>query len=142
MTPEAKEKGTSKENGQSSSEGEAPYGDAGSTGKYRSGRADGDRTGDGTGDPSAQLSAGKGRDQMAQETLVQEKKAPVIADNVPGVKGEEQKKSESSRTKKPITNPYRKPVFVLQIPNAPEEANRTLVEGNYQWMKKKVNQGF
>ena len=78
---------------------------------------------------------------MAQETLVQEKKAPVIADNVPGVKGEEQKKSESSE-KKPITNPYRKPAFVLQIPNAPEEANRTLVEGNYQWMKKKVNQGF
>ena len=46
VTPEAKEKGTSKENGQSSL-GRSPYCDAGSTGKYRSGRADGDRTGDG-----------------------------------------------------------------------------------------------
>lgn len=141
VTPEAKEKGTSKENGQSSSEGEVLT----VTPEAPENTDQGEQTviepETGTGDPSAQLSAGKGRDQMAQETLVQEKKAPVIADNVPGVKGEEQKKSESSE-KKPITNPYRKPVFVLQIPNAPEEANRTLVEGNYQWMKKKVNQGF
>lgn len=141
VTPEAKEKGTSKENGQSSSEGEVLT----VTPEAPENTDQGEQTviepETGTGDPSAQLSAGKGRDQMAQETLVPEKKAPVIADNVPGVKGEEQKKSESSE-KKPITNPYRKPVFVLQVPNAPEEANRTLVEGNYQWMKKKVNQGF
>ena len=92
----------------------------------------------GTGDPAAQLSAGTERERLAQETLAPEKKAAVIADNVQGI-AEEQ---ESMLEKEPIRNPYESPVFVLKVPNAPEERHRTLVNGNYQWMKKKVNQGF
>lgn len=92
----------------------------------------------GTGDPSAKLSAGAERDRLAQETLAQEKKAAVIADNVQGAAEEQENKLENE----PIRNPYERPVFVLKVPNAPEERHKTLVNGNYQWMKKKVNQGF
>lgn len=93
----------------------------------------------GTGDPSAQLSAGEERDRMAQENLMPEKKAAVVADNVPSGKKTDMK---PEKTEKGIKNPYVDPVFVLRVPNAPEEKNSSLIEGNYQWLKKKVNKGF
>ena len=43
---------------------------------------------------------------------------------------------------KKLKNPYTDPVFVLRVPQAPEEEDSKLVDGDYQGQKPKVSKGI
>lgn len=93
----------------------------------------------GTGDPSAQMMAEVERKNHALEMLKPEKKAAVLADNLPGA---DSKKTEVKDAKRKIRNPYAAPVFVFHVPNAPMERNQYLWDGEYRWKKRQIRSGF
>ena len=78
------------------------------------------------------------REEQAQvilDSLQPEKKAAVVADNVPsedtadtaGETEETQEKQEG------ITNPYVSDVFILHVPDAPQASGEGLINGSYEW---------
>lgn len=93
----------------------------------------------GTGDPSAQIIRGNDADGQVEESLQKNsgKKAAVIADNT----GTTENTGGTLNGKK-LKNPYTDPVFVLRVPQAPEEEDTKLVDGDYQWQKPKVSKGI
>lgn len=84
---------------------------------------------------SGRLTVREQQCQKIRESLIPEKKAAVVADNVPG--GTVGEKSESASgeggTSKEITNPYVGDTFVLQVPNAPLGTREGLINGSYEW---------
>ena len=84
---------------------------------------------------SGRLTVREQQCQKIRESLIPEKKAAVVADNVPG--GTVGEKSESASgeggTSKEITNPYVGETFVLQVPNAPLGTREGLINGSYEW---------
>ena len=72
---------------------------------------------------------------MILDSLQPEKKAAVVADNVPsedtadtaGETEETQEKQEG------ITNPYVSDVFILHVPDAPQASGEGLINGSYEW---------
>lgn len=93
----------------------------------------------GTGDPTAQIVRGQDYDQSVLSSIQPEKKAAVIADNVPGIRTSD---DQSEETEKEIRNPYMDPVFVLRVPDAPLAKNTRLVNGEYVWKKQRVSTGI
>lgn len=93
----------------------------------------------GTGDPSAQIIRGNDADGQVEESLQNNsgKKAAVIADNTGTTES-----TGGTMNEKKLKNPYTDPVFVLRVPQAPEEEDSKLVDGDYQWQKPKVSKGI
>lgn len=93
----------------------------------------------GTGDVSAQVVVGQDYDQRVISSFQPEKKAAVIADNIPGNTASEEESEEPEKT---IKNPYVAPVFILRVPEAPKAKNVHLDQGDYLWQKQKVSRGI
>ena len=93
----------------------------------------------GPGDPSAQIIRGNDADGQVEESLQNNsgKKAAVIADNTGTTESTGGTMNENN-----LKNPYTDPVFVLRVPQAPEEEDSNLVDGDYQWQKPKVSKGI
>lgn len=93
----------------------------------------------GTGDITAQVVIGQDYDQRVISSFLPEKKAAVIADNIPGSTASEEESEEPGKT---IKNPYVAPVFILRVPEAPKAKNVHLDQGDYLWQKQKVSRGI
>lgn len=93
----------------------------------------------GSGDTSAQIVVGQDYDQNVLSSLQKEKKAAVIADNIPDSGTSE---DDSEENVKEIKNPYVSPVFVMRVPEAPKAKNVHLDQGDYLWQKQKISRGI
>lgn len=82
------------------------------------------------------------REEQAQiilDSLQPEKKAAVVADNVPDAQAVEQAQENQQ---KGITNPYVEDVFVLHVPDAPKATREGLINGSYEWEFPKYSGGI
>ncbi|HIV12644.1 MAG TPA: LCP family protein, partial [Candidatus Pullilachnospira stercoravium] len=75
------------------------------------------------------------REEQAQvilDSLQPEKKAAVVADNVPS-KDTAGETEETQEKQEGITNPYVSDVFILHVPDAPQASGEGLINGSYEW---------
>lgn len=99
-------------------------------------------------DSSAQIVLGTDADGEVKDSLQPEKKAAVVADNVPDGRNSSSSSSSasfassSSDARKVIAYPYANPVFTLRVPNAPVKESTVLADGEYRWRKNKISSGL
>lgn len=75
------------------------------------------------------------REEQAQvilDSLQPEKKAAVVADDVPS-KDTAGETEETQEKQEGITNPYVSDVFILHVPDAPQASGEGLINGSYEW---------
>lgn len=84
----------------------------------------------GSGDQETEQTIREEQAQVILDSLQPEKKAAVVADNIPVA---EPSSEEETDQKKGITNPYVGDVFVLHVPDAPKAKGEGLINGPYEW---------